>query len=77
MVLLVIIFCLLSSELDLKVPFEVFYKYQNFLFCFVGGLTFSTDKIGIALLVPAIAAVILQPIIFGRVRKQAFSKSNF
>lgn len=33
----------------------------------LGGLTFSTDKIGIALLIPALGAVVLQPILFSRV----------
>jgi len=35
-----------------------------------GGLSFSTDKIGIALLVPALVAVIMQPIIFGRLERK-------
>eukprot|EP00111_Clytia_hemisphaerica_P021519 TCONS_00063289-protein len=35
-----------------------------------GGLNFSTDKIGTALLVPAIVSVIIQPIVFGRFEKR-------
>lgn len=35
-----------------------------------GGLTFSTDKIGIALLIPALGAVVLQPILFSRLERR-------
>ena len=35
--------------------------------CVAGGLGFTTDKIGMSLLWPALCSVILQPIIFGRV----------
>ena len=33
----------------------------------LGGLSFSTDKIGVALLPPALVATFMQPIFFGRV----------
>jgi len=35
-----------------------------------GGLGFTTDKIGMALLWPALCSVILQPIIFGRIERR-------
>ncbi|XP_047130219.1 uncharacterized protein LOC101237218 isoform X1 [Hydra vulgaris] len=35
-----------------------------------GGLSFDTDKIGIALLVPAVLSVVLQPILFSRLERR-------
>ena len=36
----------------------------------LGGLSFQTNNIGVALLVPALVAVIVQPIIFARVGRR-------
>ena len=43
----------------------------------LGGLSFQTNDIGVALLVPALVAVILQPIIFARVGRSKSLQLTF